>query len=201
MESRRGVAMWLSTLSLTISLVAICVSGYLPRRQANYSRSQVVVNFVSFFTEARGADFIEDVRYVCTDLLADSTQVVAVSQLPAEVRGRIYRVANYFDQLGLLVAARALDAEIVIGLLGNWLDQCWRVLEPFIIQERNLRAESMGRGESVSAGYLEYFEDLVVRTRRNPPGVVQARLRLHKVSESTRCRSFPIIRLRGRACP
>jgi len=171
----------LNTLSLVISVTALVVSSILTRRQAAYARSQLVMNFASFFTEARNIGFIDDVRYVCGELSSEFVQAVAVSSLPDEARKRVYRVVNYFDQLGLLVASGTLEANIVIGLLGNWLDQCWRALEPYVMLERRKRAEAMERGESISGGYLQFFADLVVRTRRTPPAEIQERMRLCKV--------------------
>ena len=48
----------------------------------------------------------------------------------------------------------------------------WLALEPYIERERELRGWK----------YQEYFEDLVVRIRKNPPEVIRKRLNLQEIS-------------------
>ena len=66
---------------------------------------------------------------------------------------------------------KIIDENIVSAFMGESMINTWRVLEPYIKQERKLRT-----GE-----YQEFFEDLVVRVSKNTPESERKRLNLQKL--------------------
>lgn len=174
-------ALMLGLASTCVALLALCIGGYLAYRQARAARSQVVVSFVPFLAKVSDPSFIADVQYVRTQLSGKFPDATPVSELPKATRTCIGTVVNYFDQLGVLVSFGVLDEEIVIGYLGNLLDEVWRALQPHIASERRKRQSALGRRESISGSYLAFYEDLLVRALEEPPPVVQKRMKLRKL--------------------
>ncbi|WP_158886838.1 DUF4760 domain-containing protein [Amycolatopsis anabasis] len=173
----------LSLVSTLLSLVALIASSVLAYRQAMAARSQAMINFSMVLARVNSAEFLKNIDYIRGDFPGRFDSNVPVSELPLEARDKIVAVVNYFDQLGVLVAFRALDQEIVIGYMGNWLDQVWEILECHILGERNKRFISKRRNESISSGYLKYFDHLVWLARADPPEKIQRRQKLRSVVE------------------
>jgi hypothetical protein len=167
------ISLALGIASVVISVIALTVTAVLTGRQAHAAQAQVVVEFSALLRSAADPSFVSDVEYIRTYLTSRSSAPCRIAELPDEVRPRFRRVTNYFDQLGLLRAHDAMDASLIIGYIGNWIDQIWRAAEPWIHMEREHRSEELRLGESTSGNYLAYFEDLVVRARRTSPPVVQ----------------------------
>jgi hypothetical protein len=63
-----------------------------------------------------------------------------VEDLSSDYRDSAYAVIYYFNQVGALVAFGLVSENLVIGVLGSWIMQTWRALEPVIIEERRNRS-------------------------------------------------------------
>jgi hypothetical protein len=173
-------ALVLNVPSLLISLIALLISAIFAHRQTTITKSQLVMNFAAFWTEVRQTEFVDNVHSICNDITKQH-EARPISDFPIDERRRIQEVVNLFDHLGLLIAFDALEEDIVISMLGNWLDLTWRSLETNIRTERRIREADYLTGKSISSGYLVFFEHLVYRARKNPPPEVQRRLGLKRV--------------------
>ncbi|MGC7100384.1 DUF4760 domain-containing protein [Amycolatopsis lurida] len=175
----------ISILSTIIALSAVLVGGVLARKQASAANSQVIVHFSGILAEAGQAGFAEKIDYVRHEFHTEFAPEVAVGALPPKARAAVSDVVNYFDRIGLLVAFDALDAEIVIGYMGNWIDETWTTLFPNIHQERLRRRRAAAEPKPVSTGYLVYFEHLVWLVRTKPPAKVHRKRKLRRISDLT----------------
>lgn len=95
--------------------------------------------------------------------------------MPEPAKTHAITVSHFFDNLAVLVAS-GIGEKLVISFMGESIDNAWLVLEPYIRRERELRD-----GE-----YQEYFEDLVVRIRKNPPHVLRKRSNLQEIPKNVR---------------
>lgn len=79
----------------------------------------------------------------------------AIHELPNDVAQAAVLVANYLENVGLLVYLELVEPRIAIGFLGGSAERIWDELKPFIGCERTER----------DGLYLEYFQYLVATIR------------------------------------
>lgn len=84
-----------------------------------------------------------------------------MEDLSSDYRDSAYAVIYYFNQVGTLVAFGLVSENLVIGVLGSWIMQMWRALEPVIIEERRNRIDTYPA--DTPANFSDYFEHLVQR--------------------------------------
>jgi hypothetical protein len=159
----------INVTSLLISLVALAISAYLAHRQASaaHGANAIPVIFNSF-REWRQPDFIQTQKYILASLGGDHDASMGLSGIPEPLQSQIDKVAIFYDDLGKLVAYRALDWEIVIGTFGVTTVRVWDALKPFIYRERELRGTQ----------HMALFEDLACRAKVNPPVDLHKRIGL-----------------------
>jgi hypothetical protein len=131
-------------------------------------RQTVLPVVLDAFREARTQGWYTDRDWVLRNLAAEHGPDSGVSRLPEPARGRVRRVGFFFDNIGVFVAHRVVDQDLVIGFFGIGLVEVWDVLEPYIRREAELRG----------AGYMVYFENLVSLHRSRGPAEVYRRLGL-----------------------
>ena len=164
---------------IAISLLALGVSvyswytGYLISQKANY-----LPILVTLFQELRSKQFKDSQNYVIHNLGKDCNPKDGYWQLNEKSRDHVIKVSFFMDLIGLLVAWKIIDQDIIISFMGNTILTVWNKLYPFLEGEKENRRN---RGEG-DVPYQEYFEDLVWRIKRRPPSyIVKVKLRLHKL--------------------
>lgn len=123
------------------------------------------------FQEFRSAKFKQHQLYVLENLKKEHDPNNGFRNLPEPAKTHVITLSHFFDNLAVLVANGIVDEKLIISFMGESIDKAWVVLEPYILRERELRG-----GE-----YQEYFEDLVVRIRKNPPDLIRKRLKLQEI--------------------
>jgi hypothetical protein len=83
-------------------------------------------------------------------------------------------ISNFYDRVGVLCAANAIDPDLIVAFVGSAIIEAWRVLEPGIINADRERREKRISSEINFAGqYIKYqggFAYLAsVAKCRNPP--------------------------------
>jgi hypothetical protein len=151
----------LAGASLIIALAAVAVAIWQVRASAKATeRTNSLPIMSAAFDEFRSADFQGHLRRVWNEAPADVPES-GFQALPDEWRGSAYRVAYFFEYLGLLVAYELAPRDSIIDFSANLVVRSWRALEPFIEAERRYRE---GAGGGVSSGFVSHFEHLVVLT-------------------------------------
>jgi hypothetical protein len=170
-------------LTVCLSMLALAVSGGVALRQDLIGRRQLTLVYAQLAAEFRDREFVRAVHFVRDDLRnVVQDPAVRPKELPVEVQDPLGRVSVFFDQLGQLVAYRAVEEKLVLSLVGAWIDQTWRAVEPHVKAERQARLDEMARGAAISADYLVFYEDLVARVRARPPQQLTGRLGLRTVT-------------------
>ncbi|MFI6026432.1 DUF4760 domain-containing protein [Amycolatopsis magusensis] len=179
------VPLAISILSTIIALSAVLAGSVLARKQAKAAKSQVIAHFSGIIAEAGQSGFAKKIDYVRHEFHTEFEREVPIGELPPTARAAVSDVVNYFDRIGLLVASDALDAKIVIGYMGNWIDQTWTTLFPNIHGERLRRQRLATEPNPISTGYLVYFEHLVWLVRHTPPAKIHRKLKLRRLTDLT----------------
>lgn len=167
----------LSVIGLIISLAATGISVFLVGRQIRFQRhANEVPITISLGQEYRSEEFQRAQNYVLDSLSAKHTIELGVSALPVPDRDYVLRVVSFYTWLGGLVFFDLIDKEIIIGLLGNRIDRTWRVLEPYILREREVRN---------IPDFLVFYEDFVCRVREHGLAVNRYRSKLRRLTFSS----------------
>jgi hypothetical protein len=168
----------LNVAALTISLVALSISATLTARQLSVmNRANALPVITSFFSEFQRSELLEHLDYVAKELHFEHSPDLGVSRLPEPARSHVSGLASFFEATGALVAWNVIDKRVAISSCGTQCDRAWRLLEPFILGEREARGGSR---------YQVYFEDLVCRIRETPPPVVERRMGLKQLPRAAK---------------
>ena len=130
-----------ATLALLLSLRQI---GLLRRQNL----SPVVLDA---FREARTAEWFEAFDWIRSDLAREHSPELGVSGLPVVAGRRVRKVGFFYDNLGVLVAAKVVPEDLVLGFFGPGMKVCWDVMQPYF--------ETEGRINGIR--YLVFYEHLV----------------------------------------
>ena len=125
------------------------------------------------FREFRNSDFKGHIRFINDNLDKISNPERGFKGLPEPAKTNVITVSHFFDNLAVLVANNIVDEKLIISFMGGTIENTWNILEPYIKSERKIRETETQNGE-----YQEYFEDLVVRIKKNPPQKVRKKLKL-----------------------
>lgn len=159
----------INLVSLVISLIALTISAYLAHRQASAAHGANLIPVIfNSFREWREPDFIRTQKYILASLGSEHGAEAGLSGIPEPLQSQIDKVAIFYDDLGKLVAYRALDWRIVIGTFGITIVRVWTVLKPYIYREREIRGTQ----------HMACFEDLACRAKNNPPSKLHRKMGL-----------------------
>ncbi|WP_422751220.1 DUF4760 domain-containing protein [Micromonospora sp. WMMD1219] len=154
-------------LSAVLSAAALAVSVLVAVRQLQASRrSDTNSAILALFAEYRSLP-MRDSRDKVYRLSSDEEPAPPLSMLPDEVREDGFRLAYYFDHLGLLIGHRLLPSEPFVAFLGNGCSRLWLKLKPCIEAERQRRGVRY---------YLGYFEMLALLSDRQDAEVINHKL-------------------------
>lgn len=169
-----GIAsLTLNIAAMIISLVALASTVMLALRQLTImNQTNVLPVITSYFPEFRSREFLEHLDYVTNELQRMHSPDHGIFGLPEPARFHAFELTNFYEAMGTLVAWNIIDERIASSTFGTQCDRSWRLLEPFILREREIRGGSR---------FQVYFEDLVCRIRETPPPVVERRLGLKQL--------------------
>jgi hypothetical protein len=156
--------------SLILSSLALLVSGYTNARSVRATRaSQSLAAVKDIFGQRHKPEFIEALDAVRHETFMEGTDPSqGYNGLPDNKRTYAYRLSNFYDDLGKLVAHGVVEDKLVIGAYGYSTLWAWEVLEPYLKAQRSINGTS----------FNIYFEDLAFRVKRCPPDVIHRRLGL-----------------------
>lgn len=100
--------------------------------------------------------------------LAEIEEPCALHDLPDGLAQAALKVANYLENVGLVMQLGLIEPRVVVGFMGVSAERIWDELASFIALERESRPDGL---------YLEYFEHLAATIRELRPGVVRSELR------------------------
>ena len=145
-----------SIASAVIAFGALVVSTLVSVQQVRQMRRQNLLPVVNeAFTEARTQKWFEDRDWILHHLPGGRHADTGVSGLPRDDQGKARYVGFFYDHLGVVVHYKIVKEDLVIGSFGEGLNEVWKVLEPYICRERQIRGTD----------YMGFFEDLVCRFR------------------------------------
>jgi hypothetical protein len=148
----------ISLISVTLALVAVCVSAWQARlniQHARHSRSLPVI--AEIFKEWRSQEFRKSVRNLLA-LPPGKVTGYGFRNLPEDFREDAYKVCYFFDYIGTLVAFGIISEDFVIATMGTQIMQVWFAMFPVIRNERNLRKRFP---DNIPPGFLTFYGHLV----------------------------------------
>ncbi|WP_435871134.1 DUF4760 domain-containing protein [Micromonospora wenchangensis] len=161
-----------------MSAAALAVSILVAVRQLQASRrSDTSSATLALFAEYRTMS-MRDSRDKIYRFLGEEESATPLSMLPDEIREDCFRVAYYFDHLGLLIGHRLLPAEPFVAFPGNGCSRLWLKLKPHVEAERQRRGVRY---------YLGYFEMLALLSNRQDAEVINHKL-IRQALDGTRWR-------------
>ncbi|WP_405723149.1 hypothetical protein OG607_14085 [Streptomyces sp. NBC_01537] len=157
--------------SLFLSILAVALSGYLAYRQALAAHGANLIPIIfTAFREWRQDDFARTQSYILHELSTAHDPAGGYAGIPEPLRRDIDHVTIFYDDLGKLVAYKAVDPKVVISTFGLTIVRVWDVLRPYIYREREIRGTQ----------FMALFEDLACRAKDEPPSLLHRRLGLRK---------------------
>ncbi|HEX3958851.1 MAG TPA: hypothetical protein VHZ03_19850 [Trebonia sp.] len=170
------MSLGLSIAGLFLSVIAVGASTLLLVRQTAFMRhANEIPILTNLYQEFRSPDFQKAQDYVRNSLAPSFNSSLGISELPDEARYYVRKVANFYTSLGALIVLRLADEKFVISLLGNPADRTWKVLEPYILREREVQGND---------DILAFYEDMVHRIRENYPVTKAYGIKVKRVTNS-----------------
>jgi hypothetical protein len=158
-------------MTLIIAIGALIVASFAAlvsvRQLWEARKANVFPAVVTLFSQYREPEMIR-ARRALSQGLSEIEQPCAIHDLPDDVARAPLEVANYLENVGLLMQLDLIDPRIVVGFMGGSAERIWDELAAFIALERESRPEGL---------YLEYFEHLAATIRELRPMEVRSELR------------------------
>ncbi|WFE38759.1 hypothetical protein [Micromonospora sp. WMMD998] len=166
------VAIVTNAVVAAVSVITVGVSAFFALRQLRLSQgANHTLVAIELLTRDRMSDaFLDSQQYVLSELRAACPPGMSVSELPADARKHVNRIALYYNGLGQMLAFQVVEPALLLGTGGFRAREAWAVLEPYILAERAARGES----------YLSNFEHLVVLATETPWPVAVRKLGLRR---------------------
>jgi hypothetical protein len=135
-----------NTIALVFSLIAIVISAISALRQTSDVRRS---NLMLYMTEKgefyRSKAYRKARDYIITQLCQFDPTVVGVYGLPEPAIDYVLLVGGFYQDIGTLVVTRVVQEDVAVALYYTGIKEMWRVLEPYIQGEREIRrAKGLG---------------------------------------------------------
>jgi hypothetical protein len=150
-----------SVAAAFVSAITVVVTAWFALRQlrSTQSANHTLVAIELLTRDRSSEEFLAAEDFVINELVTRYPPPnVCVSDLPAEARHHVTRLALYYNGLGQMLAFAAVDRRLLMGTVTFRSRQAWRTLEPYILAERARRGET----------YLSHFEHLVHQATHYP---------------------------------
>jgi hypothetical protein len=135
-------------------------------------RANVLAVAIDVFREFRSDELHDHLRYVRRELPKSGIPYeTGYMNLPESARAHVVPVSHYFDNLGILLANRVIDEELILSFMGESIEETWEVLRPYIRQEEKLRG-----GQE----YQRFFEHAAALAQKRPAADIRRKLNLQK---------------------
>ncbi|WFE34083.1 hypothetical protein [Micromonospora sp. WMMD975] len=166
------VAIVTNAVVAAVSVITVGVSAFFALRQLRLSQgANHTLVAIELLTRDRMSDaFLDSQQYLLTELRTACPPGMPVSELPADARKHVNRIALYYNGLGQMLAFQVVEPALLLGTGGFRAREAWAVLEPYILAERAARGES----------YLSNFEHLAVLATETPWPVAVRKLGLRR---------------------
>lgn len=162
--------------AFALSVIALLVSSMIALRQVRTSEKAVLLPvMVDVLREFRSSDFKRRQASVYEHLSGEAPSGEGFDGLGPELRADALFLSHFYDNIGLLTAAKVADLQPLVAFLGDSAVHAWKLLEPYIIEERQNR----------ESDYQQFFEDFVARAAERPPSDARAKMRLRRLPQST----------------
>lgn len=156
-------------MALVTSVAALAVavlSSFRQLRMAHLTNQLPVM--VELFRDYRSYQFLAMEESLWKEL-RDLDPKVGFSGLPSSIRGTAYEVCNYYQTISYLSSLRITDNGIAILPTHYRVLKTWNAVEPFILQERLLRDDSLA--------FFNIFELFVEKVRGTDISMEVAKVR------------------------
>jgi hypothetical protein len=167
---RIDVAVLVAAVAAVISVAAIIWQA----RSARASRDMKFTLDV-LLREITTKEFQVEQAFVLTQLSERYSPRLGISGLPIATRLAVWRVAVVYETMGILLARRMVDREVVMTLAKYRLCATFEVLYPYLQVERSTYRK---------APYLPHFEHAYLIARDTDIRHQYARRKLRRVDES-----------------
>jgi hypothetical protein len=157
---------FLTSLSVVISLVALCLSTWIALTQHKSQRHANYLPAVSDLLDVfRSIDFHQDYNYLTRSLAASYSPDAGVSGLPDDAQRAFFNVAYLFQKYAILADLGILDRRQVTGILQRRMTETWTAIAPYVEAER--------RNAGAGREFLRFFESFAQRLEDVPPGALE----------------------------
>jgi hypothetical protein len=151
----------ISAASVLIAIAAVSVAIWQARANARAAEKSNALHIVSqIFGEWRSISFHKHRSLILYETIP-MPMATAFESLPPEFRESAYIVCYFCDYVGMLRSFKIIKEDLIIGVMGTQLMQIWKAMEPYILEERKHRKETLP--PDTPRGFLPYYEDLVKR--------------------------------------
>lgn len=176
----KGITIEIEQFALILSFIALLISVLIGYHEINTSKkANALPVLIDLVREFRSMEFKKARQYVINDLEKECNPKDGYWDLKEQSRINVLKVSNFFDNVGILVAFKIADEDIIISYWGNSILTVWTKLYPYLKNERLNRLKRNQHGE-----YQEYFEDLVCRINNRPVSyILKEKLKLQKIEE------------------
>ena len=150
----------LAVVAVAVSLAALSTSSMISWRQL---RSMQNANHVPVAIELLIRDYgrpeFQQSERTMLEQLSSIDPSIGIHRLPEPLLSKSLQVIAFYDSIGIMVSFGCIEEELVVSTINYRIRQIWKVLEPFVRAERELR----------QGPYLDFLEDLAVRAHRADP--------------------------------
>lgn len=160
---------WLGAFSALATLVVVAIGTVAALRQMRHMRSaNQLAALYKIYDVMEAPEFREAVTFVTRDfpsLVEDSQarrELMTSGSIPHKYR-QIVRVANHYEQVGLLCKRHYLDINLVADMNGNRILRAWGALADFVVSKR------ISSGSSTAWENFEYLARECQRFKKRHP--------------------------------
>ena len=162
-----------NVLAIAIAAVALLMSSILAGQQAGLMlRANHIPVYIELFSQFRSAEFQDHYSFIINRLAQENVaKEVGISGLPDEARAAVNDVSGLFTEIAALRLLGAVDHR-VDSMVQVRLSKVWKVLAPFVHQER----EQLG----VSNMFMRSLEEFATDVNSLPEGSINSLIEQHR---------------------
>jgi hypothetical protein len=171
---------WISIASGALALLAIVVSGFVARSQNVLARRDQLFPFITEMLDDYNTDeFKAILAYVREDFRGEHplTPDGSGAALTPDDRTRLRPMMSFLNEVGLLMANKAIKSTLISSIMGGSVAESWGVLAPHNYARR------IERGNDPN--YFAYYEHLAAEMKKLGPQRLEGRLRLKRLQPAS----------------
>lgn len=143
--------------NLVLSGALLIVSIYFSLRGVVKNKQEVTLNFLNEWRDMNFRDSQQYALSVIAGKLKDDPDFVlrGYRGLDKEDKPHVLRVSFFFDYVGNMLAAKAIDKKLILTVISRPIINHWLVLRPLLRTERKLRQLDVINN---SSGYMARYQ-------------------------------------------